>query len=99
MWYVIFLACGGCSEAVKLVQDNPTGGVVTYSFKEDRGGPMGSPNRKKAFDLIEKKCGSRYGILREGETEGYTSASGTIEGTEDQGIGRRWGIKFECKPR
>lgn len=94
----LFLLCAGCSEVAKLVQETPTGGVVTYSFKEDRGGAMMSPYRKEAFDLIEKKCGSQFGILREGEAQGYPSVSGS-EGTEGQRIGRRWGVKFDCKPR
>ena len=39
-------------------------------------------------------------MLREGEVRGYTSAGmGTIEGTEDEERGRRWGIRFECKDR
>ena len=29
---------------------------MTYSFKEDRGGPMGSPYRKPALDAIQAKC-------------------------------------------
>ncbi|KXK07765.1 MAG: hypothetical protein UZ03_NOB001000141 [Nitrospira sp. OLB3] len=40
----------------------------------------------------------RLAGLREGEVKGYTSAGmGTIEGTEDEERGRRWGIQFECK--
>gem|GEM_PF-4361691 len=35
-----FVACLGCSDAVKLIQDTETGGVVTYLFAEERGGAM-----------------------------------------------------------
>lgn len=81
-----------------LSQESDHGGVMTYSFKEDRGGPMGSPYRKPALDAIEAKCGKGSRILREGEVKGYSSAGmGIIEGTEDEARGRRWGIQFECK--
>jgi hypothetical protein len=81
-----------------LSQESDHGGVMTYSYKEDRGGPMGSPYRKPALDAIEAKCGKGSRILREGEIKGYTSAGmGMIEGTEDESRGRRWGIQFQCK--
>ena len=46
----------GCSDAVKLVRETDTGGIVTYSYKADRGGPIASPHRKDALNLIGKKC-------------------------------------------
>lgn len=79
-------------------QESDHGGVVTYMFKQDRGGPMGSPYRRQALDAIQTKCKAGSRVLREGEVKGYTSAGmGTIEGTEDEERGRRWGIQFECK--
>ncbi len=79
-------------------QESDHGGVVTYMFKQDRGGPMGSPYRRQALDAIQAKCKAGSRVLREGEVKGYTSAGmGTIEGTEDEERGRRWGIQFECK--
>ena len=79
-------------------QESDHGGVVTYVYKQDRGGPMGSQYRKPALDLIQTKCERGSRIIREGEVKGYTSAGmGTIEGTEDEERGRRWGIRFECK--
>ena len=87
----------GCSQAVQMVRDDPSGGIVAYSFKEDRGGPVMSRYRKEAFARIERKCPTGFRILREGETRGYTSMLGTFEGTEDERIGRKWGIQFECK--
>lgn len=95
---VVFLAAAGCSEAVLMSQESARGGVVTYVYKQDRGGPMGSPYRRQALDTIQAKCGAGARIIREGEVRGYTSAGmGTIEGTEDEERGRRWGIRFECK--
>ncbi len=92
-----FLAAG-CSQAVLMEQESEQGGVVTYSYKQDRGGPMGSPYRKQALDFIQAKCAGASRLVREGEVLGYTSAGmGTIEGTEDEERGRRWGIRFECK--
>ena len=95
----VFLTAG-CSQAVLMEQESAQGGVVTYSYKQDRGGPMGSPYRKQALDLMQAKCGGGSRLLREGEVLGYTSAGmGTVEGTEDEERGRRWGIRFECKER
>lgn len=93
-----FLFAAGCSEAVLMSQESDQGGVVTYIFKQDRGGPMGSPYRRQALAAIEAKCKAGSRLVREGEVRGYTSAGmGTIEGTEDEERGRRWGIRFECK--
>ena len=39
----------GCSQAVLLTHETEQGGVVTYLFKEDLGGPMGSPYRRDAL--------------------------------------------------
>lgn len=96
---VLFLAAvAGCSEAVLMTQESDRAGVMTYSYKEDRGGPMGSVYRKPALDEIKGKCGKEWRVIREGEVKGYTSAGmGIIEGTEDESRGRRWGIQFECK--
>jgi hypothetical protein len=86
----------GCSQAVLLTHETAQGGVVTYLFKEDRGGPMGSPYRKDALKLIEGKCPSGYIVLNDGEVRGYSSMS-TVEGAEGEISGRRWGIEFRCK--
>jgi hypothetical protein len=95
---VCILVCVGCSEAVKLVRDTGHGGVVTYSYKQNRGGHLGSPYRRQALELIQDRCGPGSRIVREGEAKGYTSAGmGTIEGTEDEERGRRWAIQFKCK--
>ncbi|MCW5799439.1 MAG: hypothetical protein KIT40_13115 [Nitrospira sp.] len=95
----LLTAVAGCSEAVMMSQESDRGGVMTYSYKDDRGGPMGSVYRKPALDAIHAKCGAGWRLIREGEVKGYTSAGmGVIEGTEDESRGRRWGIQFECKP-
>jgi hypothetical protein len=86
----------GCSQAVILSHETEQGGVVTYLFKEDRGGPMGSPHRRDAVKLIEGKCLSGYTILKDEEVQGYSSMSG-VEGAEGEVSGRRWGIQFRCK--
>jgi hypothetical protein len=92
----VLVACVGCSQAVLLTHETEQGGVVTYLFKEDRGGPMGSPYRKDALKLIEGKCPSGYIALNDGEVQGYSSMSG-MEGAEGEVSGRRWGIQFRCK--
>src|SRR4051794_31136807 len=86
----------GCSDAVTLTRETASGGVVTYLFKEERGGPMGSPHRKDALKAMEKKCPSGYTVIKDGEVAGYGSMS-SVEGEEGEATGRRWGIQFRCK--
>ena len=93
---MLFVSAMGCSQAAMLTHETENGGVATYLFKEDRGGPMGSPYRRAAMQLIEKKCPSGYTVLKDGEMQGYSSLS-TSEGSEGDASGRRWGIQFRCK--
>ncbi len=93
---VCALLSASCSDAVQLTHETEAGGVVTYLFKEDRGGPMGSPHRKEALKVIEKKCPAGYMVVRDGEVKGYASMS-SVEGQEGEVTGRRWGIQFRCK--
>jgi hypothetical protein len=86
----------GCSDAVTLTRETEGGGVVTYLFKEERGGPMGSPHRKEALKAMERKCPSGYIVLKDGEVPSYGSMS-SVEGQEGEVTGRRWGIQFKCK--
>lgn len=92
----VFVTSVGCSQAVLLIHETEQGGVVTYLFKEDGGGPMGSPHRREAVKLIEGKCPSGYTVLKDGEVQGYNSMS-SVEGAEGEVSGRRWGIQFRCK--
>lgn len=69
---------------------------MIYLFKEDKGGPMGSPHRWDALKLIEGKCPSGYIVLKDGEVQGYSSMS-SVGGAEGEVSGRRWGIEFRCK--
>jgi hypothetical protein len=96
VWLFALILVSGCSDAVQLTQETEQGGVVTYLFKEDRGGPMGSPHRKAALKLIDDKCPSGYTVVRDGEMRGYGSMS-SVEGQEGELTGRRWGIQFRCK--
>ena len=86
----------GCSQAVLLTHETEQGGVVTYLFKEDKDGPMGSPYRRDALKLIEVKCPAGYIVLNDGEVQGYSSMS-SVGGAEGEVSGRRWGIEFRCK--
>ena len=92
----LFVTSVGCSNAVLLINETEQGGVMTYLFKEDGGGPMGSPHRIDALKRIEGKCPSGYTILKDGEVQGYSSMS-SVEGAEGEITGRRWGIQFRCK--
>ncbi|MBD0315251.1 MAG: hypothetical protein ICV75_01035 [Nitrospiraceae bacterium] len=94
---IMLVACiAGCSDAVQLIRETDRGGVATYLFKEERGGPMGSPHRRGALQLMQQKCPSGYTVVKEGEVAGYGSMS-SVEGQEGESTGRRWGIQFECK--
>lgn len=95
-WAVLAFIWAGCSEAVLLTHETENGGVVMYLFKEERGGPMGSPHRREALKVMENKCPSGYLVLKEGEVQGYGSMS-SAEGAEGEVTGRRWGIQFRCK--
>ena len=96
VWLFTLVLVSGCSDAVQMTHETEQGGVVTYIFKEDRGGPMGSPHRKAALKLIDEKCPSGYTVVRDGVMRGYGSMS-SVEGQEGEVTGRRWGIQFRCK--
>ena len=95
-WLLALVCLSGCSDAVQMTHETEDGGVVSYLFKEDRGGPMGSPHRKAALKLIDEKCPRGYFVVRDGEMKGYGSMS-SGEGEEGEITGRRWGIQFRCK--
>ena len=59
---------------------------------------MGSPHRREALRVIEKKCPSGYTVVKDGEAASYGSMS-SVEGQEGEVTGRRWGIQFRCKER
>ncbi len=98
VWLCILLAlvCAGCSDAVQLTRETESGGVVTYLYKEDRGGPMGSPHRKEALKVIDRKCPAGYFVVRDGDVKSVPIMSG-LEGQAGEETGRRWGIQFRCK--
>ena len=95
-WVTTLVLLSGCSDAVHMTHETETGGIVTYLYKEDRGGPMGSPHRKAALQMIDKKCPAGYIVMRDGEVKGTPMIS-SQEGTTDEDSGRRWGIQFRCK--
>ena len=96
IWLAMLVISVGCSQAVLLTHETEQGGVVTYLFKEDKDGPMGSPYRRDALKLIEVKCPAGYIVLNDGEVQGYSSMS-SVGGAEGEVSGRRWGIEFRCK--
>ena len=86
----------GCSEAVLLTHETGQGGVVTYLYKDERGGPMGSPYRREALKVMAEKCSAGYQVVKDGQVQSYSSGS-SGEGAEGEEGTRRWGIQFECK--
>lgn len=93
---VLLLAVAGCVQDAKLVQVTAEGGVAAYPLKRDSDS-IYSPFRKEAFSLIERHCGGKYAIVREGETKGVTYSSGLIEGDDPVLTKRYWGIQFRCR--
>ena len=96
VWCFWFVLLTGCSDAVQMAHETENSGVVTYLYKQERGGPMGSPHRKDALQLIDKKCPAGYFVIRDGEVKGTPMISAQ-EGQTDDDVGRRWGIQFRCK--
>jgi hypothetical protein len=90
-----FMGLFGCSHGAQLIQESDGGGVVTYLYKDDRGGPTGSRYRKDAVEIMRLKCPHGYTVVKEGETRGLSGAS-SIEGAEDE-PSRRWAFQFRCK--
>lgn len=100
MLLALFVVCvTACSEGATLVRESPQGGVVTYLYREDRGGPMFSRHRTEALEVIAQKCPSGYSIVQEAEARGYSTVQGTSEGTEDESRAHRWGLQFRCKSK
>jgi len=95
--FLLMVPLVGCSQGATLVRETDNGGVVTFIYKEDRGGPTLSTYRKDAIDIMRKKCPQGYTIVKEGETRGETAVS-SLEGTEDQ-VTRRWAFQFRCQSR
>ena len=93
----LLLSVAGCSEGAKLARETDSGGIVTYLYREDREGVLGSRYRRHALRIVEKKCPGGYRIVREGEAQGSRGGGGGIEGTEDEPTGRRWALQFQCK--
>lgn len=86
----------GCvSGGAQLVRDDDSGGVVTYLYKDERGGPTGSRYRNDAIEIMKLRCPRGYTVVKEGETRGLSGVS-SIEGNEDQ-VTRRWAFQFRCK--
>jgi hypothetical protein len=94
---VMAIGLTACSEGATLVRESPQGGVVTYLYREDRGGPMFSRYRPDALEIMSRKCPSGYSISQEAEAKGSSTVEGTREGTEDDRRARRWGLQFRCK--
>ncbi|WP_447983558.1 hypothetical protein [Nitrospira sp. Nam74] len=91
-----FMGLLGCAHGgAQLVQDTDDGGIVTYLYKDERGGPMGSRYRKDAIEIMKLRCPQGYMVVKEGETRGLSGVS-SIEGAEDQ-VSRRWAFQFRCK--
>ena len=93
---LLLLLTAGCGEGAKLVQETESGGIVTYPFKGDRGN-VSTKFRTEALELIEKRCGGRYAIVKEAEAKGRSRVVESAAGIQETIAERRWGIQFQCK--
>jgi hypothetical protein len=93
---LVLVLAAGCSEGAKLVQETEAGGIVTYPFKGENG-YMFTGFRKEAIELIEKRCGGRYKILKEAEARGRSRVVQDALGGQEAVAERRWGLQFQCK--
>ena len=50
------LLSAGCATGVTISKETPNGGIIAYSFKDERGGPMFSPDRSPALGLMQATC-------------------------------------------
>ena len=86
----------GCSEAVLLTHETGQGGVVTYLYKDERGGPMGSPYRREALKVMAEQCPAGYHVVKDGQ--GHSYSSGVRGGGGAGGGGTRgWGGSVGCR--
>lgn len=92
---VVVIGLLGCAGGAQLVRDDGEGGVVTYLYKNERGGPAVSRYRNDAIEIMKLKCPRGYTIVKEGETHGLSGVS-SVEGAEDS-VTRRWAFQFRCK--
>ncbi len=90
------LLLAGCSEGVKLIQATDSGGIVTYPYRSENG-HLVSPFRSEAIRLIEKRCGGRYSIVKEGDAKGRTRTVSPVPGAEETVRELRWGMQFRCR--
>ena len=84
----------GCSGGARLIQDDGSGGIVTYPFGDQ--GHLLSSFRRDAMRIMDRRCAGGYRIVREGEVRGQRRVAG-LEGAEEVIHQRRWGIEFRCR--
>ncbi|GKS56590.1 hypothetical protein YTPLAS18_01170 [Nitrospira sp.] len=78
------------------MQETEKGGIAVYPYVPERGA-MTSSFRAEAMRLIDRRCGGRYRIVREGETKGRDRVSTVVPGAEEIVRDHRWGVQFECR--
>jgi hypothetical protein len=85
----------GCGHEASLQRETPTGGLVTFSFQSEAD-ILSSAGRRDALRLMEEKCPSGAGIIKEGELPKVSRAADRAWGPQI-GTDRIWGIQFQCK--
>lgn len=92
---VVFSVLTGCASQVRLINETPTGGAITYPFLHEED-ILTSSSRHDAIQLLTRKCPDGYRVLREGEIARINT---TIDKAWNGQIPNEkiWKIQFECK--
>jgi len=93
--FLVLLGLAGCGTAVSFVQEGEGKGVMLYLYRAHQS-PFQSPNRKKAYQRIQRYCMGAYDIVQEGPTKGKQHVVDGIAGQEIVGESW-WGIRFRCQ--
>lgn len=91
----LLILLSSCGHGATLVQETPTGGVITYGFQTEAD-VLSSSVRRDAMGIAAAQCPNGYRIVKEGEVP-KVSASADRNWRGQMGMDRRWGIQFACK--
>lgn len=91
----LLVLLSSCGHGATLVQETPTGGVITYGFQTEAD-VLSSSVRRDAMGIAAAQCPNGYRIVKEGEVP-KVSASADRNWRGQMGMDRRWGIQFACK--
>ena len=95
--FVLALAgsLSGCGHDARLIQDTPTGGLVSYPVQTEAD-VLSSDGRRDALRRIHDKCPQGSRIVKEGELPKVSQSADRLWRGQ-MGTDRVWGIQFACE--